>query len=131
MDPVLFIETPEGRVIDTGARKNPKQLARLEAAVAEATARGDEWLCPGKFGVADVAVGAYLLYVPQFFPDVNMGKWPQVSAYMLRCAEREAYGRAYGDRAAGYIVGKCREYANGGGGKKGGVGNVLKNVLGN
>ena len=28
------------------------------------------------FGVSDVAVGAYLLYVPQFFPEVSFARWP-------------------------------------------------------
>ncbi len=45
-----------------------------------------------RFSVADVAVGAYLLYMPQFFPDINMGYWPAISGYMLRCASRPAYG---------------------------------------
>jgi hypothetical protein len=29
--------------------------------------------------VADVAVGSYLLYVPQFFSDVSFARWPNIS----------------------------------------------------
>ena len=34
-------------------------------------------------GVADVAVGAYLLYVPQFFADVSFARWPHIARYMV------------------------------------------------
>ena len=39
--------------------------------------------------VADVAVAAYLLYIPQFFPDVHWGRLPATAAYMARCAARQ------------------------------------------
>ncbi|XP_075263301.1 uncharacterized protein LOC142354820 [Convolutriloba macropyga] len=107
LDPCLFVETPEGRVVDTGARGAAGQvraLDRLEAILSE-----KEWLVGGEFSAADVAVGAYLLYVPQFFRDINMGKWPAVSQYMLRCASREGYAAAYSQEAP-YLQAKCKEF---------------------
>ena len=32
------------------------------------------------FSVADVAVGSYLLYVPLFFPDISVAKWPNIQS---------------------------------------------------
>jgi glutathione S-transferase len=40
----------------------------------------------GSFSVADVAVGSYLLYIPAFFPDLDLTPWPNVFAYMQRHA---------------------------------------------
>ena len=34
--------------------------------------------------------------MPQFFPNVDMGKWPNISNYMLRCASRPAFEKAFG-----------------------------------
>ena len=71
--------------------------------------------------MADVAVAAYLLYMPQFFPDLNVGAWPSISKYMLRCAQRPAYGKAY-EKEQPYVVAKCQAYIEnppgGGGGDK-------------
>lgn len=39
--------------------------------VLEATLGAREWLVDGTFGVADVAVGSYLNYVPLFFSQVG------------------------------------------------------------
>eukprot|EP00471_Norrisiella_sphaerica_P010909 CAMPEP_0184495638 /NCGR_PEP_ID=MMETSP0113_2-20130426/31910_1 /TAXON_ID=91329 /ORGANISM="Norrisiella sphaerica, Strain BC52" /LENGTH=93 /DNA_ID=CAMNT_0026881901 /DNA_START=454 /DNA_END=730 /DNA_ORIENTATION=- len=70
LDPILFIETPTGRVKDTGLRRNPtpKAITLLEEILSSR-----EYLAGNNFSAADVAVGAYLLYIPLFFPDFNMG----------------------------------------------------------
>ena len=47
------------QVIGTGAGGTPKGLVRLESML-----EGKEWLEGDAFSVADVAVGAYLLYAP-------------------------------------------------------------------
>ena len=59
------------------------------------------------FGVADVAVGSYLLYVPQFFPEVSFERWPNIVAFMKACASRPAYAEAYGEDVAAFLVDKC------------------------
>lgn len=46
----------------------PEVLGTLESVLT-----GREWL-EGEFGVSDVAVGSYLLYLTAFFPDVRV--WP-------------------------------------------------------
>ena len=95
LDPCLFIENDRGQVLDTGARAangSPRALTRLEATLAERKfLAGDD-----TFGVADVAVAAYLLYVPMFFADVSFARWPNIAEYMGRCCARPAYARAFG-----------------------------------
>ena len=71
LDPVLFIENERGQVLDSGARRaeSPKALTRLESVLAQR-----EFLSGEAFGVADVAVASYLLFVPIFFADVSFGE---------------------------------------------------------
>lgn len=107
LDPLLFIETPEGRVIDTGVRRPTKIMDMLDKLLA-----GQQYLLGSNFSVADVAVGSYLLYVPQFFPDVSLSNYTNVSRYMSSLAEREAYGKAYGEVAIG-VRAKCQMYIDG------------------
>jgi len=112
LDPCLFIENERGGVIDSGARKAtpPKPLERLEAVLgtrewlAGGAAEGDG----GDFGVADVAVGAYLLFVPQFFNDVSFARFPHISAYMARCCARPAYAKAFGAGTAANLAKQCQ-----------------------
>lgn len=110
LDPILFKENAQGKVIGTGAGDKPKGLLRLESML-----EGKEFLVNNEFSVADVAICAYLLYVPQFFPQVNMGIYPNIAAYMARCVEREAYVKAFGDKTAQFCAAKCQEYMAGGG----------------
>ena len=66
-----------------------------------------EFLVDGGFSLADVAVASYLLYVIQFFPDVDLhSKWPNVVRYMKDCAGREDYAKAFGDMYKGFA---CRD----------------------
>mmetsp|Transcript_20301 Transcript_20301/g.46120 ORF Transcript_20301/g.46120 Transcript_20301/m.46120 type:complete len:190 (-) Transcript_20301:11-580(-) len=62
LDPICFIETPEGKVYDTGLKKPNKRIDVLEDLLSK-----QEFLVEGGFSLADVAVASYLLYVPQFF----------------------------------------------------------------
>ena len=102
LDPILFVENERGGVVDTGARDPAdKRLRRLDDIL-----RARDYLL-GEFSVADVAVGAYLLYVPQFFPDVSFAPYPALARYMGRLALRDAYGRAYGVDVQRYLVQKC------------------------
>lgn len=102
LDGVLFLENERGGVVDTGARNpNQKRLRKLDEILATR-----EWLVKDEFGVADVAVAAYLLYIPQFFPDVSWAPYPNIARYMGRCACRDAYKKAFGDRVQRFIVDK-------------------------
>ena len=58
--------------------------------------RQSDWLVDNTFGVADVAVGSYLNYVPVFFGSINMAQRPGIAKYMLRCAKRPNFEKAFG-----------------------------------
>lgn len=49
-----------------------------------------------RFGVSDVAVGAYLAYIPTFFPDVKLDKYPNLKAYVERVTSRPAFKNTVG-----------------------------------
>ncbi|KAG2428278.1 hypothetical protein HXX76_010428 [Chlamydomonas incerta] len=52
------------------------------------------------FGLSDVLVGAYLLYIPAFLPQVDLTPYPNVLAYMKRLAERPHCAATVAARAA-------------------------------
>jgi glutathione S-transferase len=101
LDPVCFLETPQGKVYDTGLRADTKnrKLRRLDNILSR-----QPYLLGDEFTVADVAVASYLLYVVQFFPDVDLTPWPAIKSYMKACASRPSYRKAFGDRVASYLV---------------------------
>jgi len=70
-----------------------KGVARLEEILGT-----KEWLVDETFSVADVAVGAYLNYVPVFFPKTNLSATPNIAKYMKRCAERPTFLKAFGEQ---------------------------------
>lgn len=132
LDPCLFQENDRGQVLDTGARvrpgaKPPRALERLEKELARSSIdpRRRGWLArsnsssdseldafgDASFGVSDVAVGAYLLYVPQFFPEVSFARWPNIVKFMKACASRPAYAEAYGEDVANFLVDKCAAWS--------------------
>jgi glutathione S-transferase/alpha,alpha-trehalase len=102
LDPILFLENERGGVVDTGARGENKRLRALDSILAER-----EYLVDDVFSVADVAVGSYLLYVPQFFQDVSFARYPNLARYMGRLAMRDAYAKAFTPRVQAYLVDKC------------------------
>ena len=65
-------------------------LARLRA--IEAALQGKEWLCAGRFTVADVSVGYALLLAS--FLKLHDQFGPNVTAYWQRLQQREGYQRA-------------------------------------
>mmetsp|Transcript_27533 Transcript_27533/g.42160 ORF Transcript_27533/g.42160 Transcript_27533/m.42160 type:complete len:246 (+) Transcript_27533:199-936(+) len=99
LDPICFLETPDGKVYDTGLKKENKRIDTLDSMLAD-----KEYLVDGGFSLADVAVASYLLYVPQFFKGIDLSRWPNIVAYMKRCASRPAYGEAFGANVQGYLV---------------------------
>jgi len=81
-------------------RRAPPLLAVLDKEL-----EGKEWL-EGDFGVADVAVGSYLLFIPMFHPQFQMRDFPNVLSFMKRCCERPSYSQAFeanGPRAKAYV----------------------------
>lgn len=99
LDPICFLETPEGKVYDTGLKSPNRRIDTLDAMLAD-----KEYLLDSGFSLADVAVASYLLYVPQFFRDIDLSRWPNVVAYMKRCAERPAYAQAFGSNVQEFLV---------------------------
>lgn len=98
LDGICFKEDGNGRVLDTGLRDDPKQIAVLDKMLKDnefLLGNGEE-----KFSVADVAVGSYLLFVPVFFNDVSVAKWPNVQRYMIQLCQRPAYAKAFGGGTA-------------------------------
>lgn len=102
LDPICFLETPEGKVYDTAMKKPNKRIDVLDELLSK-----QEFLVEGGFSLADVAVASYLLYVPQFFQGVSLSRWPNIVQYMKRCAERKAYGEAFGPQVQEYLVDAC------------------------
>jgi hypothetical protein len=56
-----------------------------------------------EFSVSDIAVSSYLLYLPLFFPTLDLSKWPSMLSYMARCADRPACPKPYKEA----IASKC------------------------
>lgn len=48
------------------------------------------------FTVADVAVGAYLGYLPVFFPNISIDAWPHLSKYVQRLMARDHFKTTVG-----------------------------------
>jgi hypothetical protein len=85
---------------DTGLSKPNKRIDTLDRILSN-----QEFLVPDKFTIADVAVASYLLYVLQFFPDVNLyRRWPNLVRYMELCVSRETYAKAFGSNVQEYLV---------------------------
>jgi len=130
LDPICFLETPDGKVYDTGLRKPNRRIDRLENilstrrylvessrsrtgsddnnAADDATGEGGEQ--DSIFTLADVAVASYLLYVVQFFSNVVddsdfAKRCPALLRYMLDCAKRPAYAMAFGEPVQNRLVG--------------------------
>jgi glutathione S-transferase len=101
---------PKFQRYDTGLKKPNKRIDTLEEMLSK-----KDYLVDGGFSMADVAVASYLLYVPQFFQGIDLSRWPNVVNYMKRCAERPAYGEAFGSNVQQYLVSSLDEM---GGGKK-------------
>jgi glutathione S-transferase len=99
---------------DTGLKFQNKRIDRLEDILTKS-----KFLVEGEFSVADVAVASYLLYVIQFFPDVDLhSKWPNIVRYMKDCAGREGYGKAFGERVQSYCVARLGEMESSSGKEK-------------
>jgi glutathione S-transferase len=100
LDPICFLETPDGKVYDTGLRQPNRRVGQLNELLSK-----QEWLVEeAGFTIADVAVASYLLYVIQFFPDVKLGRWPAIVRFMQKAASRENYAKAFGENVQSTMV---------------------------
>jgi len=114
LDPICFLETPEGKVYDTGLKSPNRRIDRLDQILSKS-----DFLVDGGFSLADVAVASYLLYVIQFFPDVDLySKWQNVVRYMKDCAERDSYAKAFGENVQGFCLQKLNAMQSGDGQEK-------------
>jgi glutathione S-transferase len=73
-------------------REFPRLMEVLDQALAGGPLMGAEW------GVADCAVHAYLAYLPIFFPQIDLTRYPQVQATIAATQQRPAYQRVMGQR---------------------------------
>lgn len=102
LDPICFLETPDGKVYDTGLKNTGnRRIGRFDEML-----EGRKFLVDDALTVADVAVASYLLYVVQFFPDIDLSPWPRIVRYMKDCASREAYGKAFGEPVQAFLLDK-------------------------
>lgn len=68
----------------------PVQLSTLDSVLGKSA-----YIAGADFSVSDVAVGAYLLYLPLFFPNESFTKYKNVWAYMQRISKRSTCPEAY------------------------------------
>lgn len=99
LDPICFLETPDGKVYDTGLKNPNRRIDTLDQILSD-----QEFLLSSGFSLADVAVASYLLYVPQFFRGIDLSRWPNIVQYMKRCAERPKYGQAFGSQVQQTLI---------------------------
>ncbi len=99
LDPICFLETPDGKVYDTGLKKPNKRLTQLDQMLSQR-----KYLLGDAFSLADVAVASYLLYVLQFFPGIDVSPWPNMKRYMKDCASRESYAKAFGKNVQAVLM---------------------------
>ncbi|CAJ1945305.1 unnamed protein product [Cylindrotheca closterium] len=106
LDGICFLETPDGKVYDTGLKKPNKNIDKLDKILEK-----QPFLASDQFTLADVAVASYLLYVLQFFPGVDISRWPYVKAYMKDCCIRPAYAKAFGEKVQGLLLSQLESEA--------------------
>ncbi|MBC7769021.1 MAG: glutathione S-transferase family protein [Phycisphaerales bacterium] len=86
-------EPPERRNEQVAADYEKWFFARLRAVEAALT-DGREWLCSGRFTIADIAIG-YALHLADSGAKLGQGLKPQVRAYLDRARARPAFQRAH------------------------------------
>jgi glutathione S-transferase len=116
LDPICFLETPDGKVYDTGLKNTKnRRILRLNELLADRKFLVDNGEA---LTVADVAVASYLLYVIQFFPDTDLSAWPNIVRYLKDCASREGYAKAFGNPVQAFLLQKLENMGQEGSKKK-------------
>lgn len=85
------LEAPARRNEQTAADYEKWFFGRLRAVEAALTDR--EWLCGGRFTIADIAIG-YALYLGHAIVGLGDGFGPNVRAYLARVCARPGFARA-------------------------------------
>ncbi|PNH08375.1 Protein gstA [Tetrabaena socialis] len=74
------------------------------------------FLAGDEFSVSDIAVGSYLLYLPLFFPDLDLTQYGAVWSYMQKISERPACPEPYKDAMAGALEAAAQRQGGAGAG---------------
>ena len=90
--------------VDEVALEKARERVRLALAKIEADLSGRDWLAPGGFSLADIAVYAYLAYLPRIAPEL-LGE--RTVAWLQRMAERPAVRTAEATSRSGDPYGVC------------------------
>jgi len=79
-------------------REFPRLMGVLDGLLADGRSlMAGPWGDPG-WSVADCAVNAYLAYLPIFFPQIDLGPYPNVQATIAATTARPAYQRVMATR---------------------------------
>lgn len=84
---------------DTGLKKPNRRIDTLDGILAK-----QDFLVEGVFTIADVAVASYVAYVLQFFPGVDLSRWPNVVRHVKDCVSRDAYSQAFGPNVQAFLT---------------------------
>ncbi|KAK9805584.1 hypothetical protein WJX72_006460 [[Myrmecia] bisecta] len=84
----LFANSTMGNAIFIEAFRDKQMPAVMDALNTQLA--DHPYLLGSTFTVADVAVGGYLLYIPLFFPQMELSPWPAVMQYIHKLQERPA-----------------------------------------
>ncbi|PNW74088.1 hypothetical protein CHLRE_13g584850v5 [Chlamydomonas reinhardtii] len=87
----------------------PVMLSSLNAILSQKA-----YLAGDKFTVGDIAVGSYLLYLPLFFPDLDLTKYEHVWDYMQRLAARPTCPAPYKEAMEGALEAAAQRQGGGG-----------------
>jgi glutathione S-transferase len=112
LDPICFLETPNGKVYDTGLRQPNRRMDQLNTILSNQSFlirspndNNNESTSSSIFTIADVAIVSYLGYVLQFFPDITIAdKWPSIALYMQSCISRSTYAQAFGSNVQSRLL---------------------------
>jgi len=85
------LEPPERRAVQAADDYEKWFYGRLKA--VEAALEGREWLCGGRFTIADIAIG-YALWLGDEVVGLGAGYGPNAKAYLDRCRARPGFQRA-------------------------------------
>ncbi|GIL75538.1 hypothetical protein Vretimale_15114 [Volvox reticuliferus] len=80
-------------------RQRPTQMPVMLRTLNELLTK-TPYLTGEDFSVGDIAVGSYLLYLPLFFPDLDLTQYPAVWSYMQRISERPTCPAPYKEAMA-------------------------------
>jgi glutathione S-transferase len=84
LGPAIFVE-----------EMRKKQMEQLFGVMDQILSK-QPYLLGSQFSVADVACGAYLAYLPIFFPDIKLDPWTHLQTYVGTLTARPAFKNTVG-----------------------------------